>query len=311
MKLNIASGISNKKIQIFAATGGKEISSKLPLIIFLHGAGMDHTVWNLQTRYFAYHGYSVLSIDFPGHGRSEGPLMENIEQMADWIPELINVTAKIFGNTGASKSKLKMASLVGHSMGALVALECAARYPKLLTSISLLGVSATMPVHPVLLEAASNSGRSENNESLAYDLVTSWGHGRTGHFGISPVPGMSLIGGGRALLSSSPKAALGIGLKACNAYQNGMRAAKKVTCPTLCLMGSEDKMTPPKGLGKHRYAGNTWVDSEGEDRYRRAGSCSITSSKRGDWVRTRRDTSFSKLYPGWSIAIETWWCTGT
>ena len=82
MKLNIASGISNKKIQIFAATGGKELSSKLPLIIFLHGAGMDHTVWNLQTRYFAYHGYSVLSIDFPGHGRSEGPLMENIEQMA-------------------------------------------------------------------------------------------------------------------------------------------------------------------------------------------------------------------------------------
>ena len=246
MKLNIASGISNKKIQIYAATGGKELSSKLPLIIFLHGAGMDHTVWNLQTRYFAYHGYSVLSIDFPGHGRSEGPLMENIEQMADWIPELINVTAKIFGNTGASKSKLKRASLVGHSMGALVALECAARYPKLLTSISLLGVSAKMPVHPVLLEAASNSGRSENNESLAYDLVTSWGHGRTGHFGTSPVPGMSLIGGGRALLSSSPKAALGIGLKACNAYQNGMQAAKKVTCPTLCLMGSEDKMTPPK-----------------------------------------------------------------
>ena len=246
MKLNVASGISAEKIQIFAATGGKELSSKLPLLIFLHGAGMDHTVWNLQTRYFAYHGYSVLSIDFPGHGRSEGPLIQSIEQMADWIPELIDAAVEISGNAGASSSKLKQASLVGHSMGALVALECASRYPDLLSSISLLGVSAKMPVHPVLLEAAANAGSSDGNESLAYDLVTSWGHGRTGHFGKTPVPGMSLIGGGRALLSSSPQGALGVGLTACNAYQNGMQAAEKVDCSTLSLMGSEDKMTPPK-----------------------------------------------------------------
>ena len=240
MKLNVASGTSAKKIQIFAATGGKELSSELPLLVFLHGAGMDHTVWNLQTRYFAYHGYSVLAIDFPGHGRSDGTLLQSIEQMADWIPKLIDAAVEISGKDGVSGSNSKQASLVGHSMGALVALECASRYPELLSSICLLGVSAKMPVHPVLLEAAAN------NDPLAYDLVTSWGHGTTGHFGKTPVPGMSLIGGGRALLSSAPQGTLGVGLAACNTYQNGLTAAGKVDCSTLCLMGSEDKMTPPK-----------------------------------------------------------------
>ena len=240
MKLNVASRTSAKKTQIFATTGGKELSSELPLLVFLHGAGMDHTVWNLQTRYFAYHGYSVLAIDFPGHGRSDGTLLESIEEMADWIPELIDTAVEISGKDGVSGSNSKQVSLVGHSMGALVALECASRYPELLSSISLLGVSAKMQVHPFLLEAAAN------NDPLAYDLVTSWGHGTTGHFGKTPVPGMSLIGGGRALLSFGPQGTLGVGLAACNEYQNGFMAARIVDCSTLCLMGSEDRMTPPK-----------------------------------------------------------------
>ena len=114
--------VQNNKI--FEATGGRVLAPELPLVIFLHGSGMDHTVWNLQTRYFAFHGYSVLAIDFPGHGRSEGLPLESIEQMADWIPELISAAIE------ASGSGLECASLVGHSMGALVALECAARYPE-------------------------------------------------------------------------------------------------------------------------------------------------------------------------------------
>ena len=107
MKLNVASLTSAKNIQIFAATGGKELSSELPLLVFLHGAGMDHTVWSLQTRYFAHHGYSVLSIDFPGHGRSDGTLLQSIEQMADWIPKLIDAALEISGKDGVSGSNSK------------------------------------------------------------------------------------------------------------------------------------------------------------------------------------------------------------
>ena len=39
--------------RVYAATGGKKFDPALPAIVFLHGAGMDHTVWALQTRWFA------------------------------------------------------------------------------------------------------------------------------------------------------------------------------------------------------------------------------------------------------------------
>ena len=61
MKLHV-NGIST-----YAATGGKEFDSTLPTVLFIHGSGMDHRAWALQTRWFAFHGYSVLAPDFPGH----------------------------------------------------------------------------------------------------------------------------------------------------------------------------------------------------------------------------------------------------
>ena len=226
MKLNVKSSAIDKKEVIFATTGGKEFNPELPAIIFLHCAGADHSIWYLQTRYFAYHGYSILAVDFPGHGRSEGECITSIEEMAEWIPELVIAAG------------LEKASLVGHSMGALVALECASRFSEIISSVCLIGSAAKMPVHPLLLD------KSLKGDQLAYDLVTSWEHGPTGHFGNPPVPGMSLLGGAQSLLNSAPKGALGFDLAACNNYQNGMNAASKIRCPVLCLAGSQDKMSP-------------------------------------------------------------------
>ena len=144
----------------------------------------------------------------------------------DWIPEILIAAG------------LKTVSLVGHSMGALVALECASRFSEIISSACLIGSAAKMPVHPLLLDA------SMKGDQLAYDLVTSWEHGPTGHFGNPPVPGISLLGGAQSLLNSAPKGALGFDLAACNNYQNGMNAASKIRCPVLCLAGSQDKMSP-------------------------------------------------------------------
>ena len=94
----------------FVATGGKDFDPALPAIIFLHGAGMDHSVWALLARSFAHHGYAVLAPDFPGHGRSAGTPLSSIAALADWTAALIDAA-------GA-----KTARLVGHSMGSLVAL---------------------------------------------------------------------------------------------------------------------------------------------------------------------------------------------
>jgi len=214
--------------ETFATTGGRPFAPEQPTIVFLHGAGMNRIVWYLQTRYFAHHGYAVLAVDLPGHGRSQGTVLGSVQELADWIPDLLD-------SAGVTK-----ATLVGHSMGSLIALESAARHPDRVSKLALLGVAPKMPVHPDLLNAA------KADDPLAYELMMDWGTGQVGHFGRHPVPGFSLIPGGQKLLGMENPGVLGIDLGLCNDYQSGMESATKVSCPTLIVMASEDKMTPPK-----------------------------------------------------------------
>jgi pimeloyl-ACP methyl ester carboxylesterase len=212
---------------VFAATGGKDFDPALPAVVFVHGAGMDHTVWALQTRWFAWHGYGVLAVDLPGHGRSEGPALETIEEMSAWVRRLI-------AGSGAKKI-----SLVGHSMGAFVALAAAADNPDV-AALALVGIGAEMPVHPDLL-ALARAG-----DPAAWDLVVSWGFGKPAHFGLNRAPGLWMQGGGRSLLARGTPGLLGIDMAACDAWKGATDAAAKVACPTLILAGSRDQMTPPR-----------------------------------------------------------------
>ncbi len=213
---------------VFAATGGKEFDPSLPAIVFLHGAGMDRTVWSLQSRYFAHHGCGVLAVDLPGHGLSEGAPLASIEAIADWLPSLLDAAS------------IEQAAVVGHSMGAISALEFAARHPGRARAIALLGVAPSMPVHPALLEAA------QANDHLAVDLVTSWAHGTTGHLGGNKSHGLWMLSGGSRLLERAAPGVLHNDLAACAAYEGGQAAAGKVTCDSLLVLGSDDKMTPFK-----------------------------------------------------------------
>ena len=129
--------------ETFLADYGKGCDPTRATILFVHGAGMDHSVWPLQARHFAYRGWNALALDLPGHGRSDGRLLTSIEAMADWLVRLIDGL------------NVAHAALVGHSMGALVALACAARAPDKIERIALLGAAPAMPVHPALLEAAA------------------------------------------------------------------------------------------------------------------------------------------------------------
>ena len=128
--------------QAFAATGGREFDRSQPTVVLLHGAGFDHTAWALHSRWFAHHGYGVLAPDMPGHGRSCGAPLRSIAEMADW-------TAALLEAAGVAR-----ATLVGHSMGSLVALETAARHPAKVSALGLIGTTATMNVGPDLLKAA-------------------------------------------------------------------------------------------------------------------------------------------------------------
>src|SRR3546814_19966211 len=102
--------------RVHAGTGGRAVEADLPLVCCIHGAGMDHTVGALPARYFAHRGCSVLAVDLPGHGKSGGAPLTPIAALADWVAELP-------GAAGAEH-----AALAGHSMGAVLVLEAAARH---------------------------------------------------------------------------------------------------------------------------------------------------------------------------------------
>jgi len=212
--------------EVFATTGGADFDPARPAVVFLHGAGFDRTAWRLQTRWFAHHGRSVLALDFPAHGRSHGPALTTIPTMADW-------TAKFIAAAG-----LKSAALVGHSMGALVALDCAARHADKVRALALCGVAVDMPVHPEMLESA------KANTLKVQELMTFWGLGNALHKGGMVSPGLWLRAESLAVLQGNRPGVIHTDLAACNAYKDAPARAAKVKCPTVLILGDGDLMTP-------------------------------------------------------------------
>jgi pimeloyl-ACP methyl ester carboxylesterase len=213
----------------YAYTAAHEFDPAKRTIVFVHGAGLDHSGWGLQSRYFGYHGFNVLALDLPAHGRSEGPALASVGDMADWIFSVLK-------NLNIAK-----ASLVGHSMGSLVSLEFAARNPEVAEKIALIGVAYPMKVSDAFLDAA------KRNDHAAYDMETIWGHAAQVPFAGNPNPGMWMYGDMLARLGRLAPGVLHTDLVACNAYAGGMEAAAKLQCPVLFILGARDMMTPPRG----------------------------------------------------------------
>jgi pimeloyl-ACP methyl ester carboxylesterase len=214
-----------EKSKVFAA-GDMVRDSNDSVIVLLHGAGMDHTFWAYNTRYFLGKGLSVIAPDFPGHGHSTGPFLDNISEMADWVTLCINALG--------AESIL----LAGHSMGALVALEVASREKKRVSRLALLGAGFPMTVSPLLLDAARNDSQA------ARDMVVLFGHGSRAYRGGSAIAGMNIMEGAVRLLQRSNPGALYTDLNACNEYSDGLKAAKNVTAVTRFISGEQDRMTP-------------------------------------------------------------------
>jgi pimeloyl-ACP methyl ester carboxylesterase len=218
--------VDGKKAYAYTANHAPDAS--LPSIIFVHGAGLDHSWWALQSRYFGYHKRNVLAVDLPGHARSDGVPLATIDAMTDWVVRLLDA------------ARLDKAAIVGHSMGSLIALECAARHPGRVTHISLVGTAYPMEVSESFLSAA------KNNEQSAYDMETIWGHAPQVPLAGNPNPGMWMYGDTLARLARLAPGVLYNDLKACNDYTGGMDAAGKVKCPALFILGRRDMMTPPR-----------------------------------------------------------------
>lgn len=214
--------------RVFAATGGRPFDAARPCVVFLHGAGMDHSIWVLPARWFARHGYAVLALDLPGHGRSGGEALASIESIADWVIAALDAQG------------VARAALAGHSMGSLVALDAAGRHPERVRAAALLGTAFPMPVNEQLLAAAAG------NDHLALDMLNIFGHARSALTGGNEQIGMWNPGMGIRLLERARPGVVHADLSACNNYRTGLDVAARVRCPTTLILGDRDLMTPPR-----------------------------------------------------------------
>ncbi len=214
--------------QVFVGSGGRDFDPSLPAVVFLHGAGMDHSVWALLARAFSHNGFGVLAPDLPGHGRSGGPALSSIAALADWTAALIDAAG------------INAARVIGHSMGSLVALEMAAHHPAKLSALGLIATAAPMRVSDDLLGAA------KANDHAAIDMISIWGYGQRAVLGGCEAPGMWMLGGALRLLERASSGVLFADLSACNAYKDALGAAAKVAVPAAVILGGRDVMSPLK-----------------------------------------------------------------
>ncbi|OBQ64500.1 alpha/beta fold hydrolase [Mesorhizobium erdmanii] len=108
-------------------------------VLFIHGVGMNAAIWQPQIERMADR-FDVIAIDMLGHGQS--PLPPRHPQLADYADQAIRVLDHL---------GLDQASIVGHSMGALVAQELALRAPERVRRIVSLNAVFRRP--PDLAEA--------------------------------------------------------------------------------------------------------------------------------------------------------------
>ena len=186
----------------------------------MHGSGLNHIVWSLHEQFLTSKGYSVLAVDLPAHGNSEGPAIKSIEEIAVWINKLIQ------------NLKINQISFVGHSQGCLVGLEFAHRFPKLIKSLTLIGGSYSLPVNQDLIDYA------DSGDMKSVELMMKWGYEGVKKF-IGGNPVQKIINSPRQVQES-----LAVDLRACNNYKNGSNAVETISCPTLCILGDKDKMVP-------------------------------------------------------------------
>lgn len=221
---------------LFAYTGGRAFDAARPCIVFLHGAQHDHSVWILQSRYLAHHGYAVLALDLPGHGRSGGAAEPSVEAIADRVAQALAPLAN------------PRFLLAGHSMGSLIALELAQRLADRVAGVALCATAFPMRVSDALLAA------TREDPPAAMDMINVWSHSASiAPFAARPgcpAPGFNVVWQNLRLMQRIARvngaAVLPTDFAACNAYARGLAAARALRCPALVVLGAADQMTPPR-----------------------------------------------------------------
>ncbi|GGD98581.1 hypothetical protein GCM10011390_16710 [Aureimonas endophytica] len=128
-------------------------------IVLVHGFGADRLSWLANQGALAASG-QVFTLDLPGHGRE--PLVErSFAELADALAE------------GLDAAGLEGATLVGHSLGAAIALVLAANHPDKVGALVLIAPAGLgAGVDADFLESFPKLTQAEETEALLQRLVT-------------------------------------------------------------------------------------------------------------------------------------------
>ena len=187
---------------------------------------MDHTVWTLPIRHFVRKKVDVIAIDLPGHGKNQDKALKSIDKISTYLFNFLD------------KNSISECSIVGHSMGSLIALEMASSVPERINAISMIGTAFPMQVGEALLESA------KQNSQVAIDILTFMGYSYSSRLGGNKNPGMWMTESTRRLMQKSKKGVIYKDLKACSEFSDGLEKAKKVTANVQLILGSNDFLTP-------------------------------------------------------------------
>jgi pimeloyl-ACP methyl ester carboxylesterase len=191
-------------------------------IVFVHGAGENHRIWAKQlvdVPRKTSRPVSAYAFDLPSHDRSEGSGRTSIAAYRDFVAAF----TKALG--------LELFILVGHSMGGAIALDFALTYPGRLRGLVLIGTGARLRVAPIILEQVETSF-----EGLV-SLMSEWAY--------SPSASRELVRRGEEELRLTPPTVTHGDFAACDAF-DVMPRLGEIRTPILVIVGSDDKMTPPK-----------------------------------------------------------------
>ena len=214
-----------KNLKIFY----KENKKFSPLLVFIHGAACDHTLWCYQSRYFFNIGYSTITLDLPGHGLNQSKPLLKISEMSSLIINLLK------------KCTQKNIILVGHSMGSLICLDIASSNLKKIKKVILIGASYPMNVSKELLN------KSKKNQDEAINDMIQWSLPGKVKLSGSNLIGLDLANLVSVIMNSTPSGVLYKDLLACNNFSLKRESIKLIKALITIIAGEKDIMTPIKG----------------------------------------------------------------
>ncbi|MGB9755527.1 MAG: alpha/beta fold hydrolase [Desulfurella sp.] len=192
----------------------EENPNKNKTLIFIHGSGATKLTWKHQLK-VQLPQYTKIALDLPGHGESKGSGFSSIKDYVECVKSFIKVL------------NLENVTLCGHSMGGAIVQMFSLKYPLLIDAIIIAGSGAKLKVHQDILDATLNG--LNYTEQWAYCENTK----------------KELISQAESDFLKTDKMVRYKDFLACNNFDI-MQDVSRIENPTLIIVGSCDKLTPPK-----------------------------------------------------------------